>query len=187
MDSDKYPIYSLGHGTRNIEVFSSLLKEHDISYVVDVRTRPASRFNPQYNKAALSDFLKNNGMRYVYMGDSLGGRPSDTSCYDEEGRVDYAKVMEKKFFLDGIKRLETAYTQNLRIACFCSEISPCDCHRSKLIGVMLEKLNIPMVHINKTGQLENQETVINRVLGSNLGADLFNDQKMMLRSRKSYI
>lgn len=187
MKNVKHPIYSLGHGARSIESFLSLLKDYEISYVVDVRTRPASRFNPQYNKAALHDVLKKQGLHYVYMGDTLGGRPSDTSCYDEQGRVDYAKVMEKGFFLEGIKRLETAYEKNLRIACFCSEISACDCHRSKLIGVMLEKLQIPMAHINKMGNLESQEVVIDQILGPGVGVDLFDDQKLLLRSRKSYL
>jgi len=184
---DKYPIYSLGHGIRKIDEFLILLKKYDIEYVVDVRTRPASRFNPQYNKQGLSVFLKQHGLRYVYMGDSLGGRPSDTSCYDVEGRVNYAEVMQKKFFLDGIRRLEVAFEKNLRIACFCSESSPCDCHRSKLIGAMLEKKNIPMVHINKLGELDEQAVVMSQILGSNAAEDLFGEPTKALRSRKTYL
>jgi uncharacterized protein (DUF488 family) len=183
---DNYPIYSLGHGVRKIDEFIFLLKKYQIDYVIDVRTRPASRFNPQYNRQALSVFLKQQGLQYVYMGDTLGGKPADTSCYDAEGRVNYAEVMKRQFFLGGIRRLEVAYQKNLRVACFCSESAACDCHRSKLIGVMLEKKNIPMVHINKAGELDNQSSVMDQVLGSNGGVDLFGEAAA-LRSRKAYL
>ena len=178
-------IFSIGHGTRTIESFISLLQKFDISYVIDVRTKPRSRFNPQYNKDRFAAFLREYGIRYVFMGDNLGGIPKDPSCYDQEGKVDYEKVKTKDFFLDGIERIQTAYSKNIRVACVCSEISPCDCHRSKLIGEVLKERNVPILHINKEGILEDQESVIKKVLKSS-ELDLFSEAPVALKSRKSY-
>ena len=69
------------------------------------------------------------------MGENLGGRPKDRSCYDHEGHVLYEKISEKSFFIEGVNRLKVAYEKNLRVACMCSELNPCDCHRSKLISI----------------------------------------------------
>lgn len=186
MTEGKSPIYSVGHGTRKIEIFISLLKEHQIEYLIDVRSKPMSRFNPQYNQKLFSEVLQNHGIRYVFMGESLGGRPSDNTCYDAEGHIDYEKTKEKQFFLAGINRLQNAFSQNLRVACMCSEISPCDCHRSKLIGVALELLNIPMLHINKDGHLEKQSDVMDQVIGRDGSMELFEHGTQFLKSRKSY-
>lgn len=180
-------VYSIGHGNRSIEAFITLLNQHNISYVIDVRSKPRSRFNPQYNKDKFYAYLKEANIGYVFMGDNLGGLPRDTSCYDEIGRVDYEKVKKKDFFNDGIKRIKTAYDKKIRVACVCSELSACDCHRSKLIGEVLKELYIPMLHIGKKGELENQDTVIKEVLGNIDGIDLFSNGKISLKSRKSYI
>lgn len=179
-------IFSIGHGNRTIESFIYLLQKFDISYVIDVRTKPRSRFNPQYNKNSFSDRLAEHGIRYVFMGESLGGIPNDRSCYDPDGKVDYAKVKKKDFFLAGIDRIQTAYDKKIRIACVCSEISPCDCHRSKLIGESLKERSIPMLHINKEGTLEDQESVIRKILKID-ELDLFSDASVALKSKNSYI
>lgn len=179
-------IFSIGHGTRPIETFISLLQKFDISYVIDVRTKPRSRFNPQYNKDYFAAVLKEYGIRYVFMGENLGGIPKDLSCYDQDGKVDYEKVKQKDFFLSGIERIQTAYAKKIRVACVCSEISPCDCHRSKLIGEVLKERNVPLLHINKEGALEDQETVIKKVLGTS-EFDLFSSTPAPLKSRNSYI
>lgn len=186
MIDNESSVYSIGHGNRSIESFIILLNQYNISYVIDVRSKPRSRFNPQYNKDRFHASLKEANIGYVFMGDNLGGLPKDISCYDEVGRVDYEKVKEKDFFNNGIKRIKTAYEKKIRVACVCSELSACDCHRSKLIGEALKKLQIPMLHIGKKGEIENQETVIQKILNSS-EADLFSNGEASLKSRKSYI
>lgn len=95
---EKKPLYTVGHGNRKINDFLKLLKEFKIEYLVDVRSLPYSKFNPQFNQNDLKFFLEENGIRYVFMGDSIGGRPEDKSCYDKEGKVDYEAVKAKDFF-----------------------------------------------------------------------------------------
>lgn len=157
------PLYTIGHGTRKSEIFLDLLKQFGIEYLIDVRSIPHSRFNPQYNKKILKAFLEQNGIRYVFMGDALGGRPKDPSCYDADGKVNYDKIKTKDFFHEGIERLKTAYQKNLTVAIMCSESKPQECHRSKLIGDVLDSDNIFISHIDETGQLKDHSTVINSI------------------------
>lgn len=157
------PIYSIGHGNRSIEEFISLLMKYKIQYLIDVRTNPFSKFNPNFNREVLPKFCKENNISYVFMGDGLGGKPKDRTCYDNEGHVVYRKIREKDFFNKSANRLITAYQKNLKVACMCSEINPCDCHRSKLIGEYLTDNDIEMLHINKKGDLITQSEVINEI------------------------
>ena len=70
-------IYSLGHSNRTIEHFLSLLSQHDIEVLVDVRSRPYSRYCPHFSKPALEAAVRDAGRRYLYLGDLLGGIPDD--------------------------------------------------------------------------------------------------------------
>ena len=88
---EKLPLYTIGYGNRKPNEFLTLLKNFGTEYLIDVRSQPYSKFNPQFNQHDLKFFLERNGIKYVFMGDSIGGRPKDTSCYDDEGKVDYEK------------------------------------------------------------------------------------------------
>ncbi|MFV6583133.1 MULTISPECIES: DUF488 domain-containing protein [Klebsiella pneumoniae complex] len=186
MNTQNQTIFSIGHGARRLEEFIALLKKYHIRYVIDVRSKPRSRFHPHFNREALTLHLKEVGIRYVFMGEQLGGIPKDEQCYDEDGRVDYEKIKHKSFFHEGIERIKTAYSKNLKVVCMCSELSPCDCHRSKLIGDYLQSLGIEMQHINKKGDIISQNDVMKEVLGSNGELDLFSENTRKLKSRKSY-
>lgn len=94
----KNPIYTIGHGNRKLNDFLDLLRKFNIEYLIDVRSKPYSKFNTQFNQNELKIFLENNGIRYVFMGDSIGGRPIDESCYNDEGKVDYERIKTKDFF-----------------------------------------------------------------------------------------
>lgn len=165
------PLYSIGHGTRKAEVFLGLLQRYGIKYLADVRSRPYSRFNPHFNKNRLDNLLKEHGITYVFMGDTLGGRPDDASCYTN-GKPDYAIMAKKPFFLEGIGRLKEAYDKGLSLAMMCSESKPGECHRSMLIAKALEALKIPVMHIDEKGELKEQDEVIKSVPKPS-GPDLF--------------
>ena len=170
---EKKPLYTIGHGNRKPEDFLALLKDFGIEYLIDVRSQPYSKFNPQFNQNDLKFFLERNGIKYVFMGDTIGGRPTDTSCYDKEGKVDYEAVKMKEFFLNGINRLKTAYNKNINVVIMCSESKPCECHRSKLIGKVLNKDKIVLKHIDEKGKLKDQSTVINELNKGLSEYDLF--------------
>jgi len=157
-----------------------MLQREQVKFLVDVRSNPVSRFNPDYSANALSEKLHVLGIRYVSMGDTLGGRPQDTSCY-ENGHVVYDRVQEKDFFKRGIQRLLSASAQGIRVCLLCSEIRPEDCHRSKMIGVSLENHGIDVVHLGPQGEHLAQAEVIARLKTSQ--AEMFENG---LSSRKSY-
>lgn len=183
---NKTPIFSIGYGNRKIDDFIRLLYDYEIGFVVDVRSRPYSKFNPDYSQASLERHLKANAVRYVFMGDTLGGQPSDNSCYTD-GKVDYDICKSKDFFKSGIERIKKAWVQDIRVALMCSESKPQDCHRSKLIGQALRENGIGMVHIDETGKIKTQDQVISLLVSSVPGQlNLFDDSWTKFTSRKKY-
>ena len=185
METNKIALYSIGHGNRKPEDFLNLLKNFSIEYLIDVRSQPHSKFNPQFNRNVIKFFLEENHIKYVFMGDELGGRPKDNSCYDNDGKVDYEKVKSKAFFQNGIKRLKTAYNKSINVVIMCSESKPVECHRSKLIGRALDADNIVIKHIDENGKLKDQTTVINELNKGLSDIDLFGESQN-ITSRKSY-
>lgn len=176
------PIYTIGYGDRTIEHFLAVLNANDIAYLLDVRTAPYSRFKPEFSKEALAKTLAEHGIRYVYIGDKLGGRPDAPECYID-GRVDYDKVRQQHFFLTGIERVEAAHRQRLRIVLMCSEGKPEQCHRSKLIGETLITRGVEVVHIDERDRLITHDEVIQRLTDGQLS--LFGQESFA--SRKRYV
>jgi uncharacterized protein (DUF488 family) len=148
--------FSIGHGTRQIEEFMSLLLKNGITYLLDVRSYPYSRFNPQFNQNALKLSLEEQDIRYVFMGDTLGARPKDPLCYGEDGKIRYEVLQTRDYFKEGILRLRSACEKALPVAIMCSERKPQDCHRSKLIGKVLLKSGINTQHIDELGEIKEQ-------------------------------
>jgi len=183
------PIYTIGYGKRSIEEFIELLQHYQIEFLIDVRSQPYSRYNPSFSKSALEKHLQEHNIQYIFMGDTLGGRPDDESCYID-GKVDYARVREKPFYQQGIARLRALWEKQLRAAIMCSEIKPHECHRGKLISNTLVEQQISVAHIDEFGDLKEQET-INTLLTSGQPA-LFEDlplvtlHKKIGRSRKKW-
>jgi len=175
-------IYTIGHSNHPIEHFVALLQQHGIQALADVRSNPYSRFNPQYNRERLQASLSAaGGIRYVFLGEELGARSKDPSCYDDEGRVSYAKLAKTPLFRKGIERLQTGMQQH-RIAIMCAERNPLDCHRTILVSRELEKVGIPVTHILHDGALESNRHAMER-LASDLKlatTDLFRSQDELI-------
>ncbi len=177
-------IYSIGHGNKKIEVFISELISYNILYLIDVRSKPFSKWNPQFNQDLLKMELKYNGINYMFLGDKLGGLPKDKSCY-VNGKVDYNIIKEKDFFKESLERLVTADNKKIKIAIMCSEAKPEECHRTKLIGEELRKKNISTNHIISEKLLKLQETVMLELTEGKGIIDLFGNETAFT-SRKSY-
>jgi uncharacterized protein (DUF488 family) len=136
-------LHTIGHGNRSLSEFTHLLKENGIDLVVDVRSSPYSRYNPQYNKENLEFSLKEVNIQYIFKGKQLGGRPTDPSCYksrtipseetDYLHEVDYREVMKRDWFRKGIDHL-LELAQEVSVAIMCSEEDPAHCHRHHLIA-----------------------------------------------------
>jgi uncharacterized protein (DUF488 family) len=178
--SEIIPIYTIGYGSRTIDELVATLRRYQIAYLVDVRSAPYSRFKPEYSKEPLTAALQEYGIRYLFLGDQLGGRPTDPLCYSD-GKVDYEKVKLQPFYQAGLERVQQAFRQQVRVALMCSEGKPSQCHRSKLIGASLESLAIPVVHIDEQGALKSQEDVMVELTSGQLS--LFGDPTFTSRKR----
>ena len=177
-------IYSIGHGNKSIERLLAELASFAVAYVVDVRSTPASRHHPQFNRHELNVALHAAGVRYLYLGDQLGGHPDDDGCY-RDGRVDYAALRRRPPFQEGIDRLVAAHVKGLDVAVMCSESAPEACHRTKAIGEALLVRDIVVQHILSTGSAKDQLTVMNELTRGRSGADLFGEEPP-LESRGRY-
>lgn len=174
------PIFTIGYGARTLDAFLAVLKRHEIGYLIDVRSAPYSKFKPEFSRSALEKSLQAAGIRYLYMGDTLGGRPDDPDCY-EDGKVLYDKLREKPFYREGIGRLRAAFARQVRVVLMCSEGKPEQCHRSKLIGETLHTEGIPVVHIDEDDEARTHAEVIERLTGGQLS--LFGAQEFTSRKR----
>jgi len=156
-------ILTIGYGNRSTADVFKLLNAHSCSFLIDVRSSPYSRVFPEYNRECFKSACAQAGIKYVFMGDLLGGRPEAKDCYTEDGHVSYDKLAVNSFFLKGIQRLQDALSQGYRIALLCSEKKPEKCHRSRLIGSVLAQNSIPVLHIDEQNQLISQTSVIKRI------------------------
>jgi uncharacterized protein (DUF488 family) len=133
-------VMTIGHSTRTVEEFIGLLQAHAVSRVVDVRTVPRSRHNPQFNKASLPGSLQKAGLEYVHM-PKLGGlrhaqRDSLNVGWRNASFRGYADYMQTPEFEKSLEELVQLAKQD-RIALMCAEAVPWRCHRSLIADALL--------------------------------------------------
>ena len=157
-------VLTVGHSNHPLEKFVSLLKQHDVATLVDVRSAPYSRFNPQFNRKSLDAALHAHGIAYLFMGHALGGRPEDRSCY-EDGRVRYDRLARTSLYREGIDRVVEAARDEC-VALMCAEKEPLDCHRTLLVGRSLAGRGVAVTHILADGTLETHDDTMDRLLDS---------------------
>ncbi len=145
-------IFTIGHSNVPAERIVALLKQHDIEVLIDVRSVPYSRYNPQFNRESFQYVLTAAGIQYIYAGQHLGGRPDDPTCY-EEGQVQYRLIMDKPWYQKGIDQL-IQVASGQRVALLCSEEDPLQCHRHNLIAQTLLERGVTVWHIRGDGRLE---------------------------------
>ena len=173
-------LYTVGHSNHPIEKFIGLLTAHDIGAVADVRSRPFSRRNPQFNKDRLAAHLAEHGIAYVFLGRELGARSEDPACY-QDGKVQYPRLAATASFKSGIDRVLVG-AEEYRVALMCAEKEPLDCHRTLLVSRALEQAGVSIAHILADGSLEPQEKTLSRLVDM-VGLakeDLFHDRAELI-------
>lgn len=183
-------LFSIGHGNKTAEEFINELNSFSIQYLIDVRSSPFSKWAPHFNHGVIEQLLKSNSIRYLYWGDSIGGRPINDDCYDDEGFFDYKKMADVPEFKKGLQRLIDANAGGYKVAVMCSESDPSQCHRSKLIGrELLSGYSIEMYHIIAPNKIKSEEDIITELTnGAWDPHSLFfnNDEIPYFKSRKAY-
>lgn len=148
-------IFTIGHSNQPLEIFFNHLKQHRIQILVDIRSRPYSKYARQFDASRLKASAIDAGIRYIYFGKELGGQPEDAEYYDDSGRVLYWRIAESGAFIKGISRLENGL-QKCRIALMCSEEDPINCHRHLLIGRFFKQKGIDIRHIRADGRVQTE-------------------------------
>lgn len=134
------PIMTIGHSTHTLEEFIHLLQVHGATRVVDVRTVPRSRHNPQFDKSALPRSLKKAGLGYVHA-PGLGGlrhakHDSPNAGWRNASFRGYADYMQTAEFAQSVEEVVHLATQD-RIVLMCAEAVPWRCHRSLIADALL--------------------------------------------------
>jgi uncharacterized protein (DUF488 family) len=150
-------MWTIGHSTRAIDDFISLLEENEIKLLVDVRAWPGSKRYPQFNKDTLAESLNAHGIRYEHFPELGGKRKSKPDSRNTAWRNasfrGYADYMETEQFQKGIERLLEVAAEAGPIAIMCAEAVWWRCHRS-LVADYLKARGVEVLHIlgaNKVG------------------------------------
>jgi uncharacterized protein (DUF488 family) len=143
-------LWTIGHSTRKIDQFISLLEENEIKLVADVRGLPGSKRYPQFNKEALAQSLCEHGIHYEHLPE-LGGRrkprpDSRNTAWRNASFRGYADYMETEEFRDGVERLLDLANESGQTAIMCAEAVWWRCHRA-LISDYLKAQGIEVTHI----------------------------------------
>ena len=135
-------LWTLGHSTRPIDEFIGLLRAHQINLLVDVRTVPRSRYNPQFNMDALARSLRDAGLQYRHLPE-LGGlrKPKNNSLNDGWRTASfrgYADYMQTEEFHRAIEALIALGSQD-KTTVMCAEAVPWRCHRSLIADALVSR------------------------------------------------
>ncbi len=157
-------LFTIGHSNHQLEKLLDLLRQQEIEVVVDVRSQPYSKYAAHFNLDPLREAVNLEGMQFLFLGHSLGGRPEGDDFYDAEGHVRYDRVAQSPAFLEGIASLDQVLRHN-RAAILCSEEDPAVCHRHLLVGRVLAERGIAMLHIRGDGRLQSDEDLKKNAAG----------------------
>ena len=158
----KPTVYTIGHSNHGLERFLELLRGAGITAVADVRSVPFSRFAPHFNQDKLGPALTSAKVEYVFLGDLLGARPLDPSCY-RSGKVDFDLLSESPDFQTGLTRVLDG-SRKYRIALMCAEKEPLDCHRNILVARRLQERGVAVRHVLADGTVEDNQITEARLL-----------------------
>ncbi len=142
-------VFTVGHSTRTLDDLISLLKTHKIARVVDIRTVPRSRHNPQFNLESLQESLMKQGIGYIHM-PGLGGlrhsrKDSPNTAWRNMSFRGFADYMQTEGFEKNLQELMRISSSAL-VALLCAEAVPWRCHRSLIADALLVR-GIKVEHI----------------------------------------
>ena len=141
-------VYTIGHSNLDKDEFIDALETVAPGYLIDVRTMPASRYTPHFNRKALEETAEERGYDYVFLGDELGGRPSDSKMYDpKDGHARYDIMSKSSKFHEGMEKIVDLVRDRQQVVLLCSEKDPLECHRTLMVSELLDQKGIPVSHI----------------------------------------
>jgi uncharacterized protein (DUF488 family) len=154
-------LYTIGYSGFQVRDFIKELKKRDVNAVVDVRSKPYSKFHSDYNKEAITEILSQHNIHYFNFDKSFGARQTNPK-YCTDGYVDFEKFARSEIFLDGINRIADGCENGMVIALMCAEKDPISCHRAILVSRYLTEYDVR--HIVPGGEDITQSELENRLL-----------------------
>lgn len=154
-------LFTIGHSNLPTEKLVERLRANGIGVVVDVRSKPFSRYNPHFNRYVIAEDLREAGIPYVWMGHCLGGVPEDPELLTR-GRPDYEKIRASQAYQDGLEELLRGLQINEElgaVALMCGEADPTGCHRRRLVGGDLFDQGIELFHVLKDGSVVSEHEI----------------------------
>jgi len=155
-------LYTIGHSNHDIDTFIALLQRYGVTALADVRSTPYSRYMPHFCQKPLKAALEKAGIHYVFLGQELGARPEDESCY-VDGKALYERIATTEAFTKGLERVIHG-SQKFDIALMCAEKDPISCHRAILVCQHLRQSSLEINHILSQGDLETHSHLEERML-----------------------
>lgn len=156
-------VLTIGHSNLELEDFLAVLTTLGVQILCDVRSRPGSFRFPQFDHEPLQAGLVSAKIGYEFLGEALGGRPSDRHVYRSDGRVDYELRRKAEDFCAGIDCV-LGLLRTQRTALMCAEEDPLQCHRFLMICPSLLERGVEPIHIRRGGFLESQREAEDRLL-----------------------
>ena len=138
-------LYSIGHSNQTFDEFLQMLQSQQIDVIVDVRSIPASKYTPQFNKEPLRASLNRHNIAYMHFGEEFGARRTD--ALDEYNNVNFEMAATTSNFQKGVERIRHGLDKGYRIAFMCSEANPLECHRFALVSRYFHEHGIKVLHI----------------------------------------
>ena len=158
-DAKQLEVLTIGHSNRSIDEFLTLLKQHAVEVLADVRSQPHSKYVPHFDYANLKRATEAAGVQYVFLGRELGGMPEAREFYDAEEHVVYSRIAASEPFRHGIARLLEGI-RKYRVAVMCGEEDPANCHRRLLVGKVLKEQGVVVRHIRGDGRIQTEEELV---------------------------
>jgi uncharacterized protein (DUF488 family) len=149
-------ILTIGHSNHHADRLIVLLQQHGVTVLVDVRSQPYSRFAHQFNRENLQPVVTNAGLRYLFMGEELGGRQLGEIVSLAERLAAYEQVAAAPQFQRGVERL-LAGASTQTISLLCAEEDPTECHRRVWVARALRDRGAQVFHIRGDGHLDADE------------------------------
>lgn len=143
------PIFTIGHSTRPIDEFVELLRANGVKQLIDIRTIPKSRHNPQFNGDALAKSLRAARIRYLHLKELGGLRRAKSDSINlgwrNAGFRGFADYMQTPEFVEALERA-IKLAEARPTALMCAEAVPWRCHRSLVADALLVR-GIPALEI----------------------------------------
>jgi uncharacterized protein (DUF488 family) len=174
-------IYTIGYAGTKLQQFVEILKQHNITVIIDVRSNPKSRYFYDFNDKNLIKILPQHNIQYLHFGKEFGARQANQVFYTS-GILDYEAFAQSRQFQIGIEKVKSLIESDENICLMCAEIDPINCHRAILCGKQLYDIGFEVKHIvakrNGLITIETHKDIEQRLLTIYKTNDLTNSYKL---------